>query len=154
MKGCIWLFEQEQALGFSSVSTNIRMTVIKLKSGGLWVHAPIAPTKECIQVLLNFLFLLVFVDTCKDNMAAKRVSFSRIVFISFRCFLNMPFFPSFNGCLSFCGILSPSQSFCLIGWVVNPFCTKNPNTLMLIKVKLSPYISIWSQNTFMLKRFH
>lgn len=44
------MFEQEQALGFSSVSTNIRMTVIKLKSGGLWVHAPIAPTKECIQV--------------------------------------------------------------------------------------------------------
>lgn len=33
------------------MSTNIRMTVIKLKSGGLWVHAPIAPTKECIQLL-------------------------------------------------------------------------------------------------------
>ncbi|EOY03592.1 T4P13.26 protein isoform 6 [Theobroma cacao] len=27
------------------------MTVIKLKSGGLWVHAPIAPTKECIKLL-------------------------------------------------------------------------------------------------------
>ncbi|XP_078442678.1 lysine-tRNA ligase [Wolffia australiana] len=51
VKGSIWLFEQEQALGFSSVSTNIRMTVIKLKSGGLWVHAPIAPTKECIQLI-------------------------------------------------------------------------------------------------------
>ncbi|KAL8471669.1 hypothetical protein ACS0TY_029070 [Phlomoides rotata] len=51
VKGAIWLFEQEQALGFSSVSTNIRMTVIKLKSGGLWVHAPIAPTKECIQLV-------------------------------------------------------------------------------------------------------
>jgi hypothetical protein len=50
VKGAIWLFEQEQALGFSSVSTNTRMTVIKLRSGGLWVHAPIAPTKECIQV--------------------------------------------------------------------------------------------------------
>uniref|UniRef100_A0A0E0L4K0 Uncharacterized protein n=1 Tax=Oryza punctata TaxID=4537 RepID=A0A0E0L4K0_ORYPU len=49
VKGRIWLFEQEQALGFSSVSTNTRMTVIKLNSGGLWVHAPIAPTKECIQ---------------------------------------------------------------------------------------------------------
>ncbi|MCO5583422.1 hypothetical protein L7F22_037333 [Adiantum nelumboides] len=47
----IWIFEQEQALGFSSVTTNIRMTVIKLKSGDLWVHAPIAPTKECIQLL-------------------------------------------------------------------------------------------------------
>ncbi|KAL5230145.1 hypothetical protein ABZP36_028921 [Zizania latifolia] len=51
VKGRIWLFEQEQALGFSSVSTNTRMTVVKLKSGGLWVHAPIAPTKECIQLL-------------------------------------------------------------------------------------------------------
>ncbi|KAH7440805.1 hypothetical protein KP509_03G011300 [Ceratopteris richardii] len=50
-KGRIWIFEQEQALGFSSVTTNIRMTVIKLKSGGLWVHAPVAPTKECIQLL-------------------------------------------------------------------------------------------------------
>ncbi|MCL7025010.1 hypothetical protein MKW94_025915 [Papaver nudicaule] len=51
VKDCMWLFEQEQALGFSSVSTNIRMTVIKLKSGGLWIHAPIAPTKECIKLL-------------------------------------------------------------------------------------------------------
>ncbi|CDP02284.1 unnamed protein product [Coffea canephora] len=51
VKDSIWLFEQEQALGFSSVSTNIRMTVIKLKSGGLWVHAPIAPTKECIELV-------------------------------------------------------------------------------------------------------
>ncbi|KAI4352512.1 hypothetical protein L6164_006756 [Bauhinia variegata] len=51
VKDLIWLFEQEQALGFSSVSTNIRMTVIKLKSGGLWVHAPIAPTDECIQLI-------------------------------------------------------------------------------------------------------
>ena len=57
VKGCIWLFEQEQALGFSSVSTNIRMTVIKLKSGGLWVHAPIAPTKECIEVKSCFLII-------------------------------------------------------------------------------------------------
>ncbi|KAL5726013.1 hypothetical protein ACHQM5_009086 [Ranunculus cassubicifolius] len=51
VKNSIWLFEQEQALGFSSVSTNIRMTVIKLKSGGLWIHAPIAPTDECIELV-------------------------------------------------------------------------------------------------------
>ncbi|CAN1322548.1 hypothetical protein LINPERPRIM_LOCUS32428 [Linum perenne] len=61
VKGCVWLFEQEQALGFSSVSTNIRMTVIKLKSGGLWVHAPIAPTKECIQVSQSpYAFILYY----------------------------------------------------------------------------------------------
>ncbi|XP_057849355.1 uncharacterized protein LOC131060213 isoform X1 [Cryptomeria japonica] len=51
VRGVIWTFEQEQALGFGNVITNIRMTVIRLKSGGLWVHAPIAPTKECIQLL-------------------------------------------------------------------------------------------------------
>lgn len=62
VKDCIWLFEQEQALGFSSVSTNIRMTVIKLKSGGLWVHAPIAPTKECIQVVFST-FVSIFRST-------------------------------------------------------------------------------------------
>lgn len=42
--GRIWTFEQRQSLGFTSVSTSVRMTVIKLKSGGLWVHAPVAPT--------------------------------------------------------------------------------------------------------------
>ncbi len=46
-RGRIWLFEQEQALGFSNVTTNVRMTVIRLQSGGLWVHAPIAPT-QCV----------------------------------------------------------------------------------------------------------
>lgn len=27
------------------------MTVIRLKTGGLWVHAPIAPTQECVQMV-------------------------------------------------------------------------------------------------------
>jgi hypothetical protein len=66
VKGCIWLFEQEQALGFSSVSTNIRMTVIKLKSGGLWVHAPIAPTDECIQVIPLWLPISFRMQTWND----------------------------------------------------------------------------------------
>ena len=47
----MWVFEQPQSLGFSNVTTNVRMVVIKLKSGGLWIHAPIAPTKECIKLL-------------------------------------------------------------------------------------------------------
>lgn len=51
VKGKIWTFEQPQALGFSYVAINVRMTVIKLKSGGLWVHAPIAPTGECMRLL-------------------------------------------------------------------------------------------------------
>ena len=51
VKGTIWTFEQPQSLGFSNVTTNVRMVVVKLKSGGLWVHAPVAPTKECIRSL-------------------------------------------------------------------------------------------------------
>lgn len=50
-KGVMWVFEQPQSLGFSNVTTNVRMVVIKLKSGGLWIHAPIAPTKECLALL-------------------------------------------------------------------------------------------------------
>ncbi|CAI5497103.1 unnamed protein product, partial [Closterium sp. Naga37s-1] len=50
-RNSIWCFEQEQGLGFSNVTTNVRMTVIKLKSGGLFVHAPIAPTVECLKLL-------------------------------------------------------------------------------------------------------
>lgn len=40
----IWTFEQEQTFAFTNVSTVVRMTVVKLKSGGLFVYAPIAPT--------------------------------------------------------------------------------------------------------------
>lgn len=51
VKDTMWTFEQPQSLEFSTVSINTRMTVIKLKSGGLWVHAPIAPTEECLRLL-------------------------------------------------------------------------------------------------------
>ena len=44
--GSMWTFEQMQTLGLSSVATTVRMTVIKLASGGLWIHSPIAPTRQ------------------------------------------------------------------------------------------------------------
>lgn len=47
----IWCFEQTQALESFSVFTPVRMTVIRLKNGGLWVHSPVAPTEECIALL-------------------------------------------------------------------------------------------------------
>ncbi|KAG2498386.1 hypothetical protein HYH03_003645 [Edaphochlamys debaryana] len=50
-KGQVWVFEQTQALDFFNVYTPVRMTVIKLASGGLWVHAPVAPTSECLRLL-------------------------------------------------------------------------------------------------------
>lgn len=33
------------------VIVNIRMTVVKLRDGSLFVHAPVAPTKECIRLV-------------------------------------------------------------------------------------------------------
>ena len=40
--GQVWAFEQEQGIGFGlGVSTNVRMTVIKLRDGSLWV--PVGP---------------------------------------------------------------------------------------------------------------
>jgi len=41
----------EQVHGFANVSVNIRMTVVRLSDGGLWVHAPIAPTDECLEMV-------------------------------------------------------------------------------------------------------
>ena len=48
--GVLWTFEQEQTFAFTNVATVVRMTVIKLQSGGLWVYAPIAPTR-CAALL-------------------------------------------------------------------------------------------------------
>lgn len=33
------------------MSVNIRMTAIRLEEGGLWIHAPVAPTEECVRLL-------------------------------------------------------------------------------------------------------
>lgn len=45
----IWTFEQVQGILYTVVP--IRMTVIKLKAGGLLVYAPVAPTPECIRLV-------------------------------------------------------------------------------------------------------
>ena len=48
----MWVFEQEQGIGLGlGVSNLTRMTIIKLDSGELWVHAPIAPTRECVRLV-------------------------------------------------------------------------------------------------------
>ncbi|KAJ8908298.1 hypothetical protein NDN08_008389 [Rhodosorus marinus] len=49
--GSIWTFEQEQGLAGTTVSTNVRMTAVKTSRRSLWIHAPIAPTEECVQLL-------------------------------------------------------------------------------------------------------
>jgi len=45
----MWSFEQ--LLVFQNVSATIRMTVVRLADGNLWVHAPVAPTGECLALL-------------------------------------------------------------------------------------------------------
>jgi Domain of unknown function (DUF4336) len=45
----IWTFDQVQ--GTLYVIVPIRMTVVKLASGGLLVYAPVAPTGECLELI-------------------------------------------------------------------------------------------------------
>lgn len=47
--GEVWMFDQLQ--GLLDVLVNVRMTVARLESGGLWVHNPVAPTRECVKML-------------------------------------------------------------------------------------------------------
>ncbi|MBE9004322.1 DUF4336 domain-containing protein [Fortiea sp. LEGE XX443] len=49
VKDTIWTFEQFHGILYTIVP--IRMTVIKLASGGLLVYAPIAPTIECVRMV-------------------------------------------------------------------------------------------------------
>lgn len=47
--GRIWSFEQVQ--GVIYVHVPVRMTVVRLDDGGLFVYAPLAPTAECLRLL-------------------------------------------------------------------------------------------------------
>ncbi len=49
IKDEIWTFDQVQGIFY--VVVPIRMTVVRLESGGLLVYAPVAPTKECIRLV-------------------------------------------------------------------------------------------------------
>jgi hypothetical protein len=49
VKGSVWTLDQIQ--GVINVNVPVRSTVVKLKSGGLWVHNPVAPTLESIEMM-------------------------------------------------------------------------------------------------------
>ncbi|MEG3436569.1 DUF4336 domain-containing protein [Pannus brasiliensis CCIBt3594] len=49
VKDTIWTFDQIQGIFY--VVVPIRMTVIRLESGGLLVYAPVAPTNQCIALV-------------------------------------------------------------------------------------------------------
>ena len=52
VKNKVWTLEQEQGIGFDlGVSTNVRCTIVKMRDGRLWVHDPVAPTVECLQMI-------------------------------------------------------------------------------------------------------
>lgn len=49
IKDTLWTFEQLQGIFY--VVVPVRMTVVRLQSGGLLVYAPVAPTPECIRLV-------------------------------------------------------------------------------------------------------
>lgn len=49
LKDTIWTFDQLQGIFY--VVVPIRMTVIKLETGGLLIYAPVAPTKQCMHLV-------------------------------------------------------------------------------------------------------
>ena len=49
VRDTIWTFDQLQGIFY--VVVPIRMTAIKLESGGLLIYAPVAPTPECIRLV-------------------------------------------------------------------------------------------------------
>lgn len=49
LKNTIWTFDQVQGIFY--VVVPIRMTVVRLETGGLLVYAPVAPTPECIRLM-------------------------------------------------------------------------------------------------------
>ena len=68
--GHIWGFEQ--CIALASVSTNIRMTAVKLRNGDLWVSAPISPTRQCLRLLdeLGKVAHLVVPSTALEHKAS------------------------------------------------------------------------------------
>lgn len=49
VKDSIWTHDQIQ--GVVNVNVPVRQTVIRLESGGLWVHNPVAPTPQLIKMM-------------------------------------------------------------------------------------------------------
>ena len=48
VRGQVWTFEQPQKLSGTDVHINVRMTAVKLQSGGLLIYAPVAPTRQVV----------------------------------------------------------------------------------------------------------
>jgi hypothetical protein len=51
--GKIWTFDQK--FGILNVQVPLRMVVIKLTDGGLWLYNPVAATPECIEMIKDLI---------------------------------------------------------------------------------------------------
>lgn len=51
--GKIWTLDQK--FGILNVQVPLRMTVIKMSDGGLWVYNPVAATPECVDMLKSLI---------------------------------------------------------------------------------------------------
>jgi hypothetical protein len=51
----IWTHDQIQ--GIVNVNASVRQTVVKLSTGGLWVHNPVAPTPQLIGMMQTLIDL-------------------------------------------------------------------------------------------------
>mmetsp|Transcript_30783 Transcript_30783/g.51501 ORF Transcript_30783/g.51501 Transcript_30783/m.51501 type:complete len:469 (-) Transcript_30783:117-1523(-) len=51
VKDTVWTLDQVQ--GIINVNVPVRCTIIKLEEGGLFINNPVAPTKECIEMVKN-----------------------------------------------------------------------------------------------------
>ena len=76
-RGVLWMFEQEQSLA-NSTATNVRMVAIRLAGGGLWIHAPIAPTRcrvppESLHVIYGHLAGHMSTPHLQSNRAALTI---------------------------------------------------------------------------------
>ena len=73
----VWAFDQ--LIGIYYVHVPIRMTVISLKTGGLVVYAPVAPTRECLSLLQPLIDATkptpqLRTSSCKAMRCIERVS--------------------------------------------------------------------------------
>jgi hypothetical protein len=97
------IWHAQQPLKFGPISLTTRMTVVRLRDGGLWVHSPISPTRELLEELgkigavryvvapnrSHHLFFLAFLEACPlaqgfiaAGLALKRPDLSRFPQIS------------------------------------------------------------------------
>jgi hypothetical protein len=118
------------------------MTVIKLASGGLWVHAPIAPTAECLRLLkeldapIEYIILPTFAYEHKIFVGPFSRKFPKAkVYIAPKQWswpINLP--PQFFGIFP-TGILKDGDT-------TTPWANEIEQKVLISSVGIGPYIEV------------